>query len=47
MNWAGGQALNANAAQAVQLTAAAAGDPQQNPCVERGWLCIGCTVKWG
>lgn len=40
MNWPGGQALNANAAQAVQLTGVAARDPQQNPCMERGWLCI-------
>lgn len=40
MNWAGGQALHANAAQAVPLTGAAAGDPQQNLCVDRGWRCI-------
>lgn len=40
MNWPGGQALNANAAQAGQLSGAAARDPQQNPGVEGGWLCI-------
>lgn len=31
MNWPGGQALNANAAQAVQLTGVAAGDPPAKP----------------
>lgn len=37
MSWAGGQAPHANAAQAVPLTGAAAGDPQRNSCVDRGW----------
>lgn len=40
MDGPGGQALHANVAQAVQLTGVAAGDPLQNPCVERGWLCV-------